>query len=320
FAQHSRALRGRQGAACTHALAERLTLDVRHHEKHELADLVDMMDRHDVRMAELCPHLRLAQELLAQFRPRRGEHARQHLDRHRQREPQFAREVDDPHPAAPELALERVAPRHRLLERDELRVGRRRRANRRGHFGLRQARRLRWTRCAPVHPTSASAMSRPPLRTRNHLPRTALSRGTIRESAESFSPFTLTPPCSTSFRPALRESSKAVSSTSSTLSSAAFAYRTLGISAASVAYTSSAIAPTSIFLSKITRETSAATRAASAPCSSVVIAVASVRCAARSCGAFACAASSASISARDMKVNMRRYRPTSASSALIQNW
>src|ERR1035437_10473900 len=181
------------------------------------------MDRHDVRMAELCRHLRLAHELCTHLRLRGGERARQPLERHRPCEPELTREVDDPHPAAPELALERVAPRHRLLERDELRVGRRRRANRRGHFGLRQARRLRRTRCAPVHPTSASAMSRPPLRTRNHLPRTALSRGTIRESAESFSPFTLTPPCCTSFRPALRESSKAVSSTSSTLNSGAFA-------------------------------------------------------------------------------------------------
>jgi len=47
---------------------------------------------------------------------------------------------------------------------------------------------------------------------------------------------------------------------------------------------------------------------------------ASARCAARAPGSVACAASSASISARPRKVNLRRYSETLASSVFTKNW
>src|SRR5206468_4009392 len=65
---------------------------------------------------------RLPQEPLPQRRvPRLG--GREQLDRDRPIEPHFPRQVHDPHAATPQLALERVAPGHGGLEREEEGIG-----------------------------------------------------------------------------------------------------------------------------------------------------------------------------------------------------
>ena len=61
------------------------------------------------------------------------ERARQHLDRHEPVELNFAREVDDAHAAAAELALERVLAGYRFLEANEFVVA---------HISLRPTRSL----------------------------------------------------------------------------------------------------------------------------------------------------------------------------------
>ena len=63
--------------------------------------------------------LRLAQERLAQLGAR-GERGREHLDRDGPREADLAGEVDDPHAAATELAVERVLAGEGGLEGDEV--------------------------------------------------------------------------------------------------------------------------------------------------------------------------------------------------------
>ena len=51
-----------------------------------------------------------------------GEVWRQHLDRHLARQPHFGREVHDPHPAATELANERVLAGEGRLHGEEQRI------------------------------------------------------------------------------------------------------------------------------------------------------------------------------------------------------
>jgi hypothetical protein len=70
----------------------------------ESADLVDGVDRHDVWMRQTRRRARFSHEPIAQLGTR-GELGRQQLDRHRSIEQHFAREIDDSHPAASELAL-----------------------------------------------------------------------------------------------------------------------------------------------------------------------------------------------------------------------
>src|SRR6185295_17622534 len=86
--------------------AERLAFDVAHDEEDETARFADAMDGDDVRMRETRRRLRLPYEALA--RRVGGEIRRQNLDRDVAIEPHVAREVDDPHSATAELALERV--------------------------------------------------------------------------------------------------------------------------------------------------------------------------------------------------------------------
>src|SRR5512144_1949322 len=107
LAQDARGVRWREWTARPESLAERLTLDVAHHEEDEAVGLADAMDRHDVRMRESRGRARLAEEPLARLRAAR-EVRRQHLDGDVAVELHVAREVDDSHPAAAELALQRV--------------------------------------------------------------------------------------------------------------------------------------------------------------------------------------------------------------------
>ena len=73
-------------------------------------------------MRQLRRRARLPQEPLPQRRvPRLG--GREQLDRDRPIEPHLPRQVHDPHAATPQLALERVAPGHGGLEREEEGIG-----------------------------------------------------------------------------------------------------------------------------------------------------------------------------------------------------
>ena len=82
----------------------------------------DAMDRDDVRMREPGGRARLAQESLARLGGAR-EVRRQHLDGDVAVELHVAREVDDAHAAAAELALEGVLAGERGLEVEEFGVG-----------------------------------------------------------------------------------------------------------------------------------------------------------------------------------------------------
>ena len=122
FTQHPRRLGRREGSAGAHAIGQRFAFNVRHREEHELPHLVHGKDRHDVGMRQLRRRARLPQEPLPQRRvPRLG--GREQLDRDRPIEPHLPRQVHDPHAATPQLALERVAPGHGGLEREEEGIG-----------------------------------------------------------------------------------------------------------------------------------------------------------------------------------------------------
>ena len=118
LAQHARRVGGRQRAARAESLAERLALHVAHDEEDEAARLADAMDRDDVRMREAGGRARLAQEPLARLGGAR-EVRRQHLDGDVAVELHVAREVDDAHAAAAELALEGVLAGEGGLELEE---------------------------------------------------------------------------------------------------------------------------------------------------------------------------------------------------------
>src|SRR4029077_3489675 len=72
----------------------------------------------DVRMRQPRGDLRLAQELLATFGGTR-QVGRQHLDRDFARQTNLAREVNDAHSPAPELAVDRVLAGERRLKTKE---------------------------------------------------------------------------------------------------------------------------------------------------------------------------------------------------------
>src|SRR5881296_237865 len=70
-AQHTRCFGGRERPAPPHPLRQSLALDVRHREKHELADLFDGVNRDDVGMGKIGRRACLTQEPLAELRIRR---------------------------------------------------------------------------------------------------------------------------------------------------------------------------------------------------------------------------------------------------------
>jgi hypothetical protein len=107
LANDPRDLAGRKSTACEKSLRECLAVDEAHDEVDEPGTLVHRIDGNDVRMAQPRRRLGLAQEP----RPDVGavrELGWQQLDRDVALEPQVARAVDDPHPAAAELALDVV--------------------------------------------------------------------------------------------------------------------------------------------------------------------------------------------------------------------
>ena len=120
LAQHARRLAGEQRPARADPLAERRPLDERHdHVDEARRARRRAYDGHDVRMRERGGGLRLAQERLAQLGAL-GERGREDLDRDGPSEPDLAREVDDAHAAAADLAVERVLAGERGLEGDEV--------------------------------------------------------------------------------------------------------------------------------------------------------------------------------------------------------
>ena len=119
LAQDARRLGRREGTARANPLAQRLALDVAHDEEDEAAGLADAMDGDDVRVREAGRHAGLADEPLARRRGT-GEVGREDLDGDVAIELHVAREVDDPHAATAELALDRVLTGQGGLQVEEL--------------------------------------------------------------------------------------------------------------------------------------------------------------------------------------------------------
>ena len=114
------AIAGRHRATLPNALGERFPFDERHHVEDEAVDLVDGMNRDYVRVRQLGGEPRFAQEAVAQSLRLVG---REELDRDEAVEVDLAREIDDSHPAATQLANDRIATRQGELEGVKERVG-----------------------------------------------------------------------------------------------------------------------------------------------------------------------------------------------------
>ena len=96
--------------------AERLAVDVPHHEIHEIpARRADVEDRHHVGMGEPRSGLRLAREARADLLLE-GEFGRKDLDGDPSMQALIPGAVDHAHPTAADLPFYRVCPRQRLLE------------------------------------------------------------------------------------------------------------------------------------------------------------------------------------------------------------
>jgi hypothetical protein len=93
--------------AATDPIGERLALDVLHHQPLMVPVLDEVEDGHHVRVVELRRQPRFALGPRQVGAGRAGQHA-DALDRDITAEHLVAREVDGAHPAAPELAPERV--------------------------------------------------------------------------------------------------------------------------------------------------------------------------------------------------------------------
>jgi hypothetical protein len=115
FAHDPRDVVRRKRAVRGQALRQRSAVDVRHDDEHESADLVDGVNRHDVRMRQPRRGSRFAHETIAQLRSRR-ELGWQQLDGHRTVEQDLARQIDDAHTAPSELTLQRITSGDGLLK------------------------------------------------------------------------------------------------------------------------------------------------------------------------------------------------------------
>jgi hypothetical protein len=98
-----------ESAKAFNTLCKRFTVDEAHDEKDMTVDFVRAMDWNNVLVRERAGGSSLAQEPLADDWIGR-EMRWQCLDRDVPIEPRIAREVDDPHSAAPDLALDLVLP------------------------------------------------------------------------------------------------------------------------------------------------------------------------------------------------------------------
>src|SRR6266850_3351734 len=87
---------------------EVLSLYEAHRDHDVLISFEHRIDRNDVRMIETRRELRLGPQTHAKSLVR-SELGREHLERDGPFEPQVLREIDDPHPAAPEHALDSIA-------------------------------------------------------------------------------------------------------------------------------------------------------------------------------------------------------------------
>jgi hypothetical protein len=107
FAHHARRFGRREGPTRSKSLAERLALDVAHHEEHESARFADAVDRHDVRMRQPGGETDLTQEPVGAHR--RGELGPQHLERHHPVVLPVVRQIHRRHAAVAEQVADRVA-------------------------------------------------------------------------------------------------------------------------------------------------------------------------------------------------------------------
>jgi hypothetical protein len=108
----------RQRTARGDPVGERLAVDVGHDDEHEPANLVDGVDRHDVRVGQTRRGGCLVHEPVAK-RVAGSEVGREQLDRDEPVEANLAREVDHTHSATSQLTLQRVAPGDGLLKREK---------------------------------------------------------------------------------------------------------------------------------------------------------------------------------------------------------
>jgi hypothetical protein len=95
------------------AVAERLALDIRHDVVEEPIRLARIVERHDVRVPQPCRDPDLPQEPLGP--ERRRQLGPQHLHRDRPPVPRVLCQVDQRHPARPQLAPDQIARRQRRL-------------------------------------------------------------------------------------------------------------------------------------------------------------------------------------------------------------
>ena len=111
---HARRVTAGEQSLALHPLRERLAVDKRHHEEHEVVVRLDRVNGHDVWVHQLRRRARLAQEPFT-LRGILREVALQQLDRDRALEGYVAGQEHYPHAAAPNFPLERIAPRNGCL-------------------------------------------------------------------------------------------------------------------------------------------------------------------------------------------------------------
>ena len=98
-------------------VTERLSLDVRHDVIEEALDFAGVIERQDMRVGQSRGDFYLAQEPLGPERC--GDFGPEHFDRDATAMLEIHRQVDSRHPAAPKLALDRVAAGERGFERGQ---------------------------------------------------------------------------------------------------------------------------------------------------------------------------------------------------------
>lgn len=112
--------RRRERTRAPHALPQRLPVDKRHDEEHEIAMLFDQVNRNYVRVGELGGRARLTEEPFPHRRVAR-EVQWEELDGDRSIERDVTREEHDPHAAATDFPFERETAGHGTLKRQKLR-------------------------------------------------------------------------------------------------------------------------------------------------------------------------------------------------------
>jgi hypothetical protein len=109
----------RKWPAALHPLAQGRPVHVPHHEEGEVRVLLHRVDGHDVGVGQPRRRPRFVQEPVAVL-GLLGQPAGEQLDRHQAVERHVPRQEDDPHSAAAQLALDGVAARQQLLQRQEI--------------------------------------------------------------------------------------------------------------------------------------------------------------------------------------------------------